>query len=106
MSRKKQKDATKSMITDSQLQETIKNNQDIRKLKITHKKFTESQNKFLDIAFAAGASSFAPGAFFDSFKIQKPTSLHFNYWSPSSPIETGKKNMYDTFFIYFLKQGR
>lgn len=50
MSRKKQKDATKSMITDSQLQETIKNNQDVRKLKITHKKFTESQNKFLDIA--------------------------------------------------------
>jgi predicted acylesterase/phospholipase RssA len=75
-----------------------------------------SPNKFLDIAFAAGASSFAPGAFFDSFKIQKPTSLHFNYWSPSSPIETGKKNMYDTLFadggsyeniplISFLQRG-
>ena len=50
MSRKKQHDATKSMITDSQLQESIKNNVEVRKLKIQHKEFTESQNKFLEIA--------------------------------------------------------
>ena len=50
MSRKKQHDVTKSMITDSQLQESIKNNVEVRKLKIQHKEFTESQNKFLEIA--------------------------------------------------------
>jgi len=58
----------------------------------------------LDLRFASGASSFAPGAFFDSFKIQKPTSLHFDYFSPADPSNggqaatEGKKNMYDTLF--------
>jgi len=58
----------------------------------------------LDLRFASGASSFAPGAFFDSFKIQKPTSLHFNYFSPTDPsnggqeAQAGKKNIYDTLF--------
>ena len=39
MSRKKHKDITKSIITDTQLQEIIRTNEEIRKLKITHKPF-------------------------------------------------------------------
>ena len=42
MSRKKQHDVTKSMITDSQLQESIKNNVEVRKLKIQH---TQTRNE-------------------------------------------------------------
>lgn len=50
MSRKKHEDVTKSIITDSQLQETIRNNQAIRKLKIKHKSFTDKQKQFLETA--------------------------------------------------------
>jgi hypothetical protein len=58
----------------------------------------------LDLGRAAGASSYAPGAFFDSFDIQKPTSLHFNYYSPTDPtsggqtVSTRKNTLFDTVF--------
>ena len=50
MSRKKQHDVTKSMITDSQLEASLNNNQEVRHLRIKHKPFTDSQKTFLDIA--------------------------------------------------------
>ena len=52
MSRKKHKDITKSIITDTQLQEIIRTNEEIRKLKITHKPFTDNQKKFLDVGLS------------------------------------------------------
>lgn len=63
-----------------------------------------SPSGILDLGRASGASSYAPGAFFDSFSIQKPTSLHFNYYSPADPtsggqaVSTRKNTLFDTDF--------
>ena len=50
MSRKKHDDITKSTLTDSELQDTIRNNQEVRKLRIQHKPFTDKQKQFLENA--------------------------------------------------------
>jgi hypothetical protein len=44
--------------------------------------------EMLDLGHAAGASSFAPGAFMDSFPLglQKIAGLHFDYASPAAAI--------------------
>lgn len=52
MSRKKHKDITKSIIQDTQLQDIIRTNDEVRQLKIKHKPFTDNQKKFLDIGLS------------------------------------------------------
>lgn len=42
---------------------------------------------FMDLAHAAGASGYAPGAFFESSHfhvVDKEAGMHFSYWSPTS----------------------
>ena len=50
MSSKKSKSATKNMLSECHLQDTIHSNQLCRDLKITHKKFTDKQLDFIKIA--------------------------------------------------------
>ena len=50
MSSKKSKSATKNLLAECHLQDTIHNNQLSRNLKILHKKFTDKQNDFIKIA--------------------------------------------------------
>lgn len=63
-----------------------------------------SPSGIFDLGHASGASSFAPGAFFDSFTIEKPTSLRYNYYSPIDPTSGGqslgskKDSLFDTLF--------
>lgn len=48
---------------------------------------------YLDLAYAAGASSYAPGSFFESYPLlpQDSFGLPMDYWSPSDRLPT-KKN--------------
>lgn len=51
----------------------------------------------MDVQFATAASSFAPGAFFESMhpsKLADALGMEFNYWSPSSPLPQEKKAMF------------
>jgi phosphate starvation-inducible PhoH-like protein len=50
MSSKKSKSATKNMLSECHLQDTINSNQLCRELRITHKKFTPKQLDFIKIA--------------------------------------------------------
>lgn len=53
MSRKKNQGTTKNLITDEELQESIRGNQGVvRKLRINHKEFTNKQCAFTEVALA------------------------------------------------------
>jgi len=49
----------------------------------------------IDIAFAAGASSFAPGTFVESFCLTADSvGYHMSYWAPSDPTPTMKVGLF------------
>ena len=56
MSSKKSKTATKNLLAECHLQETIHSNQLSRSLKLNHRKFTSRQEEFIKIATDAATT--------------------------------------------------